>query len=49
MKLFFAVVWAVVEKDLRVEIRARESLAVMLMFSLLVLTMFSFAFGPDLG
>lgn len=49
MRLFFLVVWAVAEKDLRVEMRARESLAVMLMFSLLVLTLFGFAFGPDLG
>lgn len=49
MKFFFSVVWAVAEKDLRVEFRSRESLAVMLMFSLLVLTLFSFAFGPDLG
>jgi heme exporter protein B len=49
VKRFLSVVWAVVEKDLRVEMRSRESLAVMLMFSLLVLTLFSFAFGPDLG
>ncbi len=49
MKRFLSVVWAVFEKDMRVEMRSRESLAVMLMFSLLVLTLFSFAFGPDLG
>lgn len=49
MNRFFSVVWAVIEKDMRLEMRARESLAVMLMFSLLVLTLFSFAFGPDLG
>ncbi len=49
MKFFFSVIWAVIEKDLRVELRTRESLLVMLVFALLVLTLFSFAFGPGLG
>ncbi|OGL58274.1 MAG: hypothetical protein A3J27_02895 [Candidatus Tectomicrobia bacterium RIFCSPLOWO2_12_FULL_69_37] len=43
------VVWAVVEKDLRLERRAKESFVLMLVFSLLVLTLFSFAFGPEGG
>ncbi|MBT3350929.1 MAG: ABC transporter permease [Nitrospinaceae bacterium] len=49
MNYFFAIVWAVLEKDIRVEIRTRESLLVMLVFALLVLTIFSFAFGPGQG
>ena len=49
MKFFFAIVWAVFEKDIRVEVRTRESLLVMFVFSLLVLTLFSFAFGPGQG
>ncbi len=47
--MFFRVAWAVMEKDLRVELRARESLFVMVVFSILVLTLFSFAFGPGAG
>ena len=47
--MFFRVAWAVMEKDLRVELRARESLFVMVVFSVLVLTLFSFAFGPGAG
>lgn len=49
MKYFLSCIWAVVEKDLRVERRARESLVVMVVFALLVLTLFSFAFGPGGG
>jgi heme exporter protein B len=49
VKFFFAIVWAVFEKDIRVEVRTRESLLVMFVFSLLVLTLFSFAFGPGQG
>lgn len=46
MRFFLSTIWAVTEKDLRLEWRARESLITMLVFSLLVLTLFSFAFGP---
>ena len=46
MSDFLSTLWAVMEKDLRMEWRARESLIVMLVFALLVLTLFSFAFGP---
>ncbi|MEE9275234.1 MAG: heme exporter protein CcmB [bacterium] len=49
MSDFLSTLWAVMEKDLRMEWRARESLIVMLVFALLVLTLFSFAFGPGQG
>ncbi len=49
MKRFFSVLFAVVEKDLRLEWRTKESLLVMVVFALLVLTLFSFAFGPGGG
>ena len=46
MRRFFSVLSAVVEKDLRLEWRTKESLLIMVVFALLVLTLFSFAFGP---
>ena len=49
MRRFFSVLFAVVEKDLRLEWRTKESLLVMVVFALLVLTLFSFAFGPGGG
>ena len=49
MKRFFSVLYAVMEKDLRLEWRTKESLLVMVVFALLVLTLFSFAFGPGGG
>ncbi len=49
MRDFFSAAWAVLEKDFRIEFRSRESLAIMLVFALLVLTLFSFAFGPGQG
>ena len=49
MRRFFSVLIAVVEKDLRLEWRTKESLLVMVVFALLVLTLFGFAFGPEGG
>ena len=49
MRDFFSAAWAVLEKDFRIEFRSRESLVIMLVFALLILTLFSFAFGPGRG
>ncbi len=46
MRRFFSLFFAVVEKDLRLEWRMKESVFIMGVFALLVLTLFSFAFGP---
>lgn len=40
------VAWAVFEKDVRVELRGRESLVSMLVFALLSVIVFNFAFEP---
>jgi heme exporter protein B len=45
--VFFRVVWAVVWKDLAVEMRSREVLSGMLVFSLLVILIFNFALELD--
>jgi heme exporter protein B len=42
---FFRQVWAIVAKDLAAELRTKENLSAMLVFSLLVLIIFNFAFG----
>lgn len=41
---FFRQTWAIVAKDLAAELRTRENLSAMLVFSLLVLVIFNFAF-----
>jgi heme exporter protein B len=45
MKEFLAAVWAVVWKDLRIEGRPRQTISIMVMFSLATLIMFNFALG----
>lgn len=44
--MFLKAVWALVWKDLVAEIRTREAIISMLVFSLLVIVMFNFAFEP---
>jgi heme exporter protein B len=48
MKEFFSAVWAVVWKDLRIESRTRQTISVMVMFSLAAIIMFNFALGAVL-
>lgn len=45
---FFKAVWAVVQKDLSAELRSRELLSAMLVFSLLVILIFNFALELDI-
>ena len=45
MKEFWAAVWAVVWKDLRIEGRTRQTVSVMVMFSVATIIMFNFALG----
>jgi heme exporter protein B len=49
MNEFFSAVWAVVWKDLRIEGRTRQTVSVMVMFSLATIIMFNFALGASLG
>jgi heme exporter protein B len=46
---FLKAVWAVVQKDLSAELRSRELLSAMLVFSLLVILIFNFALELDIG
>ncbi len=46
---FLTAVWAIVWKDLRIEQHTRQTLSVMVMFSLVVVVMFNFALGTDLA
>lgn len=48
MKAYFAAVWAIVWKDLKIEGRTRQSVSIMAMFSLVVIIMFNFALGANL-
>ncbi len=48
MNDFLAAVWAVVWKDLRIEGRTRQTVSVMVMFSLATIIMFNFALGVSL-
>jgi heme exporter protein B len=48
MQAYLAAVWAVVWKDLKIEGRTRQSISVMVMFSLVTIIMFNFALGTDL-
>ncbi|HVN14110.1 MAG TPA: heme exporter protein CcmB [Anaerolineales bacterium] len=45
---FIKAVWAVVQKDLAAELRSRELLSAMLVFSLLVILIFNFALELDI-
>ena len=45
MKEFWSAVWAVVWKDLRIEGRTRQTVSVMVMFSLASIVMFNFSLG----
>jgi heme exporter protein B len=45
---FLKAVWAVVQKDLSAELRSRELLSAMLVFSLLVILIFNFALELDI-
>lgn len=45
MSNFFAAVWAVVRKDLQIEARTRQTVSIMIMFSLVTIIMFNFAVG----
>ncbi len=45
MKEFWAAVWAVVWKDLRIEGRTRQTVSIMVMFSLATIIMFNFGLG----
>ena len=44
--MFLKTVWAVLWKDVIAEIRTREAFISMLVFSMLVIVMFNFAFEP---
>ena len=46
---FFSAVWAIVWKDLRIEQHTRQTLSVMVMFSLVTVVMFNFALEADLA
>jgi heme exporter protein B len=48
MRDYLEAVWAVVWKDLQIEGRTRQTLSVMVMFSLVIIIMFNFALGGDL-
>ena len=48
MKEYLSAVWAVVWKDLRIEGRTRQTVSVMVMFSLATIIMFNFALGTAL-
>lgn len=48
MANFFAAVWAVVWKDLQIEGRTRQTISIMVMFSLVTIVMFNFAVGLTL-
>jgi heme exporter protein B len=48
MQAYLAAVLAIVWKDLKIEGRTRQSISVMVMFSLVIIIMFNFALGTDL-
>jgi heme exporter protein B len=45
---FLKAVWAIVWKDLRIEQHTRQTLSIMVMFSIVMVVMFNFALGTDL-
>ena len=44
---FFRQAWAVASKDLRSEVRSKETVNASLSFALVILLLFSFAFDPS--
>src|SRR6202045_1424099 len=44
---FFRQAWVVASKDLRSEVRSKETVNASLSFALVILLLFSFAFDPD--
>ncbi len=46
---FWSTVWTITRKDLRIEQRTRQSVSIMVMFSLVTVIMFNFALGANLG
>lgn len=46
MKTYFGVIWAIVWKDVRLELRTKEIVVSVIVFSLLVIVIFNFAIEP---
>lgn len=46
---FQTAVWAIVKKDLRIELNTRQTLSIMVMFSLASIVMYNFALDTDLA
>jgi heme exporter protein B len=46
---FWSAVWSIARKDLRIEQRTRQTVSIMIMFSLVTVIMFNFALGTNLG
>ena len=46
---FWSAVWAITRKDFRIEQRTRQTVSIMIMFSLVTVIMFNFALGANLG
>ena len=46
---FIATVWAIVLKDIQIERHTRQSLSIMLMFSMVTVVLFNFALADDLA
>jgi heme exporter protein B len=46
---FWSAVWTIARKDFRIEQRTRQTVSVMIMFSLVTVIMFNFALGSNLG
>ena len=47
MKAYWRATWAIYMKDLRLEVRTKETVSTILVFSLLVVFIFNFAFDPS--
>ena len=46
---FWSAVWTIARKDFRIEGRTRQTVSIMIMFSLVTVIMFNFALGANLG
>ncbi|MFN2134401.1 MAG: heme exporter protein CcmB, partial [Candidatus Promineifilaceae bacterium] len=46
---FWSAVWIITRKDLRIEQHTRQTVGIMIMFSLVSVIMFNFALGTNLG
>ena len=46
MNTYFGVIWAIVWKDVRLELRTKEIVVSVIVFSLLVIVIFNFAIEP---